>query len=285
MTLLELPAALSPSKVAAFRKCALQFRFSSIDRLPEPSSPAATKGTVVHRALERLFCHEPPGARTVEAALAQLALATPEVLTDAENADLEMSDDEWAEFHADTEALVRRYFELEDPNGVNAIGFELKLEAQVGNLRLRGIIDRLDLDEDGGLVVTDYKTGKAPSETFERDSLGGVQFYAYLCEQNFGVRPSRIQLLHLREPVAISAVPSDQSIKGLTQRASAIWTAVERAYATNDFRPKPSRLCDWCAFQAYCPEFGGDPALAAVAAEAARAEREAAREAARVVAV
>ena len=41
-------------------------------------------------------------------------------------------------------------------NGVTvAGGLELMLEAQVGSLKLRGIIDRLDLDADGGLVVTD----------------------------------------------------------------------------------------------------------------------------------
>jgi putative RecB family exonuclease len=61
------------------------------------------------------------------------------------------------------------------------------------------------------------------------------------------------------------AEPSDQSIRGLQQRTAAIWTAVEKACEREDFRPHPSRLCDWCSFQAYCPAFGGDPALAASA--------------------
>jgi putative RecB family exonuclease len=38
---------------------------------------------------------------------------------------------------------------------------------------------------------------------------------------------------------------------------------VERACASDDFRPNRSRLCDWCSFQAYCPAWGGDPELAA----------------------
>ena len=37
-----------------------------------------------------------------------------------------------------------------------------------------GIIDRLELDADGGLIVTDYKTGKVPSESQEMARLGGV---------------------------------------------------------------------------------------------------------------
>jgi putative RecB family exonuclease len=86
-----------------------------------------------------------------------------------------------------------------------------------------------------------------------------VQFYAFLCEQLLGRRPAKIQLLYLSAPVAIVAEPSDQSIRGLRQRTLAIWAAVERACEQEDFRPRPSRLCDWCSFQAYCPAFGGQP--------------------------
>ena len=57
---LELPDSLSPSKVSTFTDCALAFRFSGIDRLPEPPSVPATKGTLVHAALERLFVLDPP---------------------------------------------------------------------------------------------------------------------------------------------------------------------------------------------------------------------------------
>ncbi len=39
----------------------------------------------------------------------------------------------------------------------------------------------------------------------------------------------------------------------------AIWRAIQSAGATGDFRPRPSRLCDWCAHQAHCPAFGGTP--------------------------
>ena len=54
---LPLPTSLSPSKVASFKDCALAFRFANIDRLPEPPSPAATKGSLVHRALHHFpYC-------------------------------------------------------------------------------------------------------------------------------------------------------------------------------------------------------------------------------------
>jgi putative RecB family exonuclease len=256
-----LPYSLSPSSISSFKQCPLAFRFSYLERLPEPPSPWASKGTLVHKALELLMCRPAP-ARTIDAALVDLATAWTLLADDPEFAGLELSDEEQALFHLDAEAHVRRYFELEDPTTVNPIGLELKLEAEVEGVRLRGIIDRLDLDGDGELVVTDYKTGTVPSERYEGKSLGGVHIYALLCEQMLGQRPARVQLLYLKKPEAIIATPTDQSITGVGRRAGALWNAIGTACARDDFRPHPSVLCDFCAFRAYCPSHGGDPTQA-----------------------
>jgi putative RecB family exonuclease len=256
---LPLPTSLTPSKVSSFTDCALAFRYSAIDHLPEPPTEAAVRGSLVHRALQRLMWDNEPGTRTLDVALSCLADAVSELPADPEFTGLGLAEGDEAAFGQPAEQMIRNYFALEDPNAVSAIGVELRLEAPVGELTLRGIIDRLDLDPDGGLVVTDYKTGRPPVERLERQRLGGVRFYAYLCERVFGRRPSRIQLLYLGEPLAIVATPSEQSIRGLERRTRAVWTAIERACEREDFRPKPSRLCDWCAFKAYCPAFGGEP--------------------------
>lgn len=255
---LPLPTSLSPSKVASFKDCALAFRLSVIDRLPEPPSPHAAKGTLVHRALELLMWEEEPAGRTLPAALAKLERAVPEILDGEEYAGLPWGDGEREEFVADAAGLIENYFRLEDPTTVQVLGTELRMSVHVGSLKLSGIIDRLDLDPDGELVVTDYKTGRAPSANYEQSRLGGVQFYAFLCEQVLGRRPARVQLLHLREPLSISTTPSDQSIRGLQQQTTAIWAAVESACQREDFRPKPGRLCDYCAFHELCPAVGGD---------------------------
>ena len=266
---LPLPTSLSPSKVASFKDCALAFRLSVIDRLPEPPSPYAAKGTLVHRALELLMWEEEPAGRTLPAALAKLERAVPEILDGEEYADLPWADGERDGFVADAAVLVENYFRLEDPASVRVLGTELRMSVQVGSLRLSGIIDRLDLDDDGELVVTDYKTGRAPSANYEQSRLGGVQFYAFLCEQVLGRRPARVQLLHLREPLSISTAPSDQSIRGLQLQTTAIWAAVESACEREDFRPKPGRLCNYCAYHELCPAVGGDLSRLPVRAPAA----------------
>jgi putative RecB family exonuclease len=272
---LPLPTSLSPSKVSTFKDCALAFRFSAIDKLPEPPSVPAVKGTTVHRALELLF-NAPAAERTPEAAVACLRDALEQMREHEEYQALQLDEEQEAAFAADAATMVERYFALEDPRTIQPVGLELMLEANVGSLLVRGIIDRLEEDEQGQLVVTDYKTGRAPSVQQEQSRLGGVHFYAFLCERVLGRTPAKVQLVYLgAQPQVITTTPSEQSIRGMEKKVGAIWTAVERACERDDFRPKQSALCNWCAFKQYCPAFGGDPDEGRAVGLELRAEREA----------
>ncbi|MCU0267478.1 MAG: PD-(D/E)XK nuclease family protein [Acidimicrobiales bacterium] len=261
---LPLPHALSPSKVTTFTDCALAFRFSAIDRLPEPPSLPATRGTLVHAALERLFGLVPE-QRTRDAARRCLADASTALRDEPDLAGLGLDAAAEQELLAEADVLVQRSFELEDPTRVRPIGLELRLETEVDGLRLVGVIDRLELDDAGELVVTDYKSGAAPRVDHEQERMTGVHFYALLCERVFGRRPARVQLLYLGDPVALVTTPTEQSTRALLRKVGAVWRAVERACEQEDFRPRRSRLCDWCAFRVFCPVWGGDPSTARAA--------------------
>jgi putative RecB family exonuclease len=258
------PRSLSPSKISSFRQCALAFRFNSIERLPELPTVWTVKGTLVHRALERLLWLHGPGDRSPQAAEVELGIAWEELQSDPDFLLLDLSDRDAANLRDEASSLVQNYFALEDPNEVNPIGVELTLDAKVGALRLRGIIDRLDRTADGELVVIDYKTGRAPGPSFEQSKLAGVHIYALLCEQVLGQRPVQVKLLHLKEPMTITTEPSEQSTRGQRTKSLAIWSAIERACHAEDFRPQTSRLCNFCRFQPFCPAYGGDPEQAAI---------------------
>jgi putative RecB family exonuclease len=258
------PRSLSPSKISSFRQCALAFRFNSIERLPELPTIWTVKGTLVHRALERLLWLHEAGSRTPETANKELDNAWEELQSDPDFLILDLSEQEAADLRDEAASLVQNYFALEDPNEVNPIGVELTLEARVGALRLRGIIDRLDRTADGELIVIDYKTGRAPGPAFEQPKLAGVHIYALLCEEVLGQRPVQVKLLHLKEPMTITTEPSEQSTRGQRTKSLAIWSAIERACQSEDFRPQTSRLCNFCRFQPYCPAYGGEPMQAAI---------------------
>jgi putative RecB family exonuclease len=268
------PYSLSPSSMGTFTSCPLAFRFGYIERLPEPPSAPASKGTLVHLALQHLMWRPAP-ERTLEAALADLTRAEAEVAAHPEFADLDLTDEEREKFHADADVLVRRYFEMEDPRDIRVLGVELRVMAETSaGVKIRGIIDRLELDENDELVVTDYKTGSAPSEGWEQKSMAGVHIYSLLCERMFGRRPARVQLLYLSKPERIITAPSDQSLRGVDVKTNAVMQAVRTACKRDDFRPRASALCNYCSFQEFCPEFDGQPELARPTLLARQAERE-----------
>jgi len=268
-----LRAALSPSRAADFKQCPLLYRFRVIDRIEGPPSPAAARGTLVHAALERLF-DLPAAERSPEAAVGllrpeweRLVREEPELATliagDAVPADgSEIADgagvDE-ATWFGDAEALVRRWFTLEDPTCLEPAERELYVEADVDGLTLRGYVDRLDVAPDGRVRVVDYKTGRAPSELFEGKALFQMKFYALVLWRSRGVMPTLLQLVYLGDGQIVRYAPDEADLRALERNVAAVWQAIRRAAETGDWRPRTSRLCDWCDFRDLCPEWGGTP--------------------------
>ena len=253
---LKAPESFSPSSLSQFASCPLAFRYSYIERRPSPPQLPATRGSIVHRALELLFNRNPQD-RGIENCLKDLELALSEYEKLPDLIDLDLDEKAYEQLVQDCKSLVNKYFEIENPMTINPIGLEVKLQAQISKTTIRGIIDRLEIGEQGELVVTDYKTGSAPRSDLEASKLSGVNLYALLCQQIFGQLPSKVQLIYLTKPVIIISKPTDSIIRGVQQRSNAIHTAVENACVKNDFRPNPSALCSWCAFQKLCPQFGG----------------------------
>lgn len=253
--------ALSPSRAADFKQCPLLFRFRTIDKLEGPPSPAAARGTLVHAVLEHLF-ELPAHERTVDAALALLEPRW-QALVEEEPALAEMLEgheslDEETWFQQ-AGALVEQWFTLEDPTRLEPEARELFVEAEVDGLTLRGYVDRLDVAPDGALRVVDYKTGRSPSEAFEAKALFQMKFYALVLWRQRGVIPRQLQLVYLGNGEIVRFHPDERDLLALERNVQALWQAVVRAAQTGDWRPRTSRLCDWCEFTAFCPEFGGTP--------------------------
>ena len=255
-----MPPALSPSRAADFKQCPLKYRFRTIDRLDEAPSPAAARGTLVHAALETLF-DLPATERTPEAAVAMLPQRWAELVEERPElapmlTDRELDESTW---FADAEDLVRRWFTLEDPTRLEPSDRELLVEVDVDGLTLRGIIDRLDIAPTGEVRVVDYKTGRSPSERFESSALFQMKFYGLVLWRLTGRVPDLLQLVYLKDAQVVRYVPDEADLRALERNVHAVWAAIERATETGDWRPRTSRLCDWCDFKPLCPAWGGTP--------------------------
>ena len=260
--------ALSPSRALDFKTCALMYRFRVIDRLPEPPSLDAARGTVVHGILEKLF-DLPADGRTVTAAAElvepewrELLEADPELAALVDGGEAECADGSagLVALLASTRQLLDSYFALEDPRRLEPAEREVLVEATLpSGVRLKGFVDRLDRSPDGDLRVVDYKTGKSPHENFEGKALFQLRFYALALWRSTGVLPRLLRLYYLRNTEAIDYSPDERDLEGLERQLEALGQAIVKARESGDWRHKQSKLCDWCSFQSLCPAFGGTP--------------------------
>jgi len=115
-------------------------------------------------------------------------------------------------------------------------------------------------------VITDYKTGRAPRESDVSNKMRQPEMYAYMVRALRGELPSRMRLMYLKDKVVLEQQPTESSMKFLEKRTIALFDAIERACTNGNFTPKRSGLCNFCNFKQWCPEFGGNPELAAVEA-------------------
>ena len=254
------PPSLSPSRASDFMTCPLLYRFRVIDRLPERPSPAATRGTMVHAVLERLF--DLPAIERVPARAHTMIAPEWERLLEAEPELAALFDDDQGrdEWLTSAAGLLDSYFALEDPTLLEPAERELFVECDLDSgLRLRGYVDRLDEAPDGALRVVDYKTGRAPREGFEAKAMFQMRFYALVLWRLRGEVPRLLQLLYLGSGEVLRYEPDEADLRATERKVLALWDAIARATEQGDWRPSPSKLCDWCDHQALCPAFGGTP--------------------------
>jgi len=251
---------LSPSRAADFQQCPLLFRLRVIDRLPEPPSPSAVRGTLVHRVLELLF-DAAAGDRDLGAARALLPTAWDELQSrHPEYTEMFADTDELGPWLARADELLATYFAMEDPNRLEPAERELWVETVLPDgPALRGVIDRLDVAPDGAIRVVDYKTGKSPTRGYEAGALFQMRFYAVVLRRTRGELPRMLQLVYLGDGQLIRHQPTEAELDATEQKIRAIWSAIEHAALTGEWLPRTSRLCDWCAHRAVCPAFGGEP--------------------------
>ncbi|MGK5554081.1 RecB family exonuclease [Actinomadura kijaniata] len=255
---------LSPSRAGDFMTCPLLYRFRVIDKIPEKPSPAAVRGTLVHAVLERLF-DRPAAERTAAAALEllgpqweRLLAAEPELATMfAEGEAGEAERDGWLE---QARRMLERYFTMEDPRRLEPAERELFVETVLeSGLKLRGFIDRVDVAPSGDVRIVDYKTGAAPRADFEARALFQMKFYALVLWRLHGRVPRLLQLMYLGNGEILRYEPDEADLRATERKVEALWQAIRRAMDTGEWRPRTSRLCDWCDHKVRCPQFGGTP--------------------------
>ncbi len=246
---------LSPSRVNDFNNCPQLYKYRAIDQLPEKISLDAERGTLVHSILHDLF-DSPAAERTFLKAVELL----PEIWSKQQEEKPELAalipnSKEWSDR---VYALLETYFELEQPQSFEATFREIHVELDLrDDVYLHGYVDRLDVAPSGEVRIVDYKTGKAPKPGWEDKALFQLRIYALVYWRTQGVIPKLLQLIYLGDGQILKNSPSESDLRAAENALMRVADDIIQATETNTWRPKPSRLCDWCSFKDICPAFKG----------------------------
>jgi len=248
---------LSPSRASQFKTCPKQFKFANVDKIKEPTTEVQAKGTTVHQALEDLY-DLPKEERTPENLYNLFRSAWTKVRNDDEHVNLFQNVEEEKEWGVDALNLLSNYLTLENPEEIEPLEKERWVRGSIEDLNLRGILDRMDRDKDGNLIIIDYKSGKAPAAKYKEPRFFAMKLYALLIKDELGEMPKELKLIYLKNSTIHTMQVGEETLTNAKEEILEIWGNIKKAYKDNDFPAIKNTLCDWCYYKPICPEYNNE---------------------------
>ena len=241
------PLWLSYGQINDYLDCPAKYRYGHVLRIPTPVSHQMVYGRALHAAVQAFHRRQ----------LAGRPMAEPELhaALDAswESVGFLTREHEEARRAAAHEAMGRFWAEQErDP--ARPVAVEQEFTVALGADRLRGRYDRVDRDEAGRVVITDYKSSDvrdlATANRQARDSLQ-LSIYALAHEAQHGSVPDELALHFLESGVVGRAEPSERRLEKAQEKLT--FVAEGMRAGRFDANPSPMR-CGYCPFREICPD-------------------------------
>ena len=246
---------LSPSRASQFKTCPKQFKFSNVDKIKEPTNLVQAKGTTVHQALEDLY-DLPRDERTPEVLYDLFRKAWSNVRGNDEHVNLFESLEDEREWGQEGLNLLHNYLKLENPKELEPLEQERWVRGSIEDLNLRGILDRMDKDKDGNLIIVDYKSGKAPMAKYKEPRFFALKLYALLIREEIGTTPKELKLIYLKNSTIHIMKVDDTMLDDAKIEILSIWGEIKKAFEENNFPATKNALCkEWCYYKPICPLF------------------------------
>ncbi len=249
MTQLELPKHLSASSISTYEQCPLRFRFSRIDRIPEPTTEAMILGTFVHEILEEVYRLEPEERTLAEAR--RIARELWENKFEEETSTVKIKNLNDFRWHAWW--CVENLFGMEDPPEVKIRGVEDKFSGLIEGVPLLGYIDRWTEEADGSITVTDYKSGKVSKPQYEGDKIFQIVLYAEMLERLNNIHVDNAEIMYVKFKETKRYDPTPKRRETVLRLVNQTWEGVQTGCETGLFPTKTGPLCNWCAYKRICP--------------------------------
>jgi DNA helicase-2/ATP-dependent DNA helicase PcrA len=241
------PLSLSFYQVNDYLDCPAKYRYAHVIRIPTPPSHPLVYGRALHAAVQAFHRRQMANAEmSLEELLAELD-------ANWESIGFLTREHEEARLESARAALSRFWHEQQlDPARPAAV--EQEFVFLLGRDRVRGRYDRVDVEADGRVVITDYKSSDvrdpATAARRARESLQ-LSIYALAYEAQHGKLPDELSL-HFLDSGLVGR--SEATEKRLERAQEKIGAAAEGIRAGHfDATPQPMR-CGFCPFREICPD-------------------------------
>ena len=237
----------SASKIEAYERCPLLFKFRHVLEVPGRSNNASYKGIAVHAVLEKIGRRRMDGEETSEEQAAELL----EMHWEDDAFDSKKSSDENKKGAREMiRAVVARDKDMaQDRSAV--VGVEKKFKVRLDeNLMFGGKMDRIDKASDGSYTVIDYKTGR-PRDVRKISENVQMNMYAMGTESVYGKLPTKAMQLYVPDLKEVSFGVEAGQVDEQRRRIA----GVAKAALRGEFSPTPSsKACHGCSYLDICDD-------------------------------
>ena len=159
---------LSSSKISNYDKCQLSYKYASLDLIPGfQNNSIFALGNIVHKVLQEF--HE-SNLKSRDDLI--------QILDKYWDDKMYSYDCESHQYYEDAKNMFSNYIKYLDDNPPSPILFEHYFKINIKNCILSGVIDRVDIDPSGRLIIYDYKTSKTQKKPAQLKKSFQLPIYA-----------------------------------------------------------------------------------------------------------
>ena len=238
----DLSAKLSASAVQTYETCPLQFKLEREWKIPGEVPAAMQYGGVIHRVLLAFYNSVREQRPMTDEAVLQFFR---DELAAAGIQDHYQHDLYCEQGMLQLQDFLTGFRRAPAPKVLHT---EEYFDVKVGEIKVVGRIDRIDEGAGGGVVITDYKTGKAQSQEDSDESLQ-LSIYALAAREKWGYRADHLVLYNLEGNSPVLTRRTEFQLNEARGRVAEVAGNI----AAGKFDPKPGFYCRFCAYRNLCP--------------------------------
>jgi len=232
---------LSASAIDTYNTCPLQFKLQRDWRLPREVSAALHYGSAMHLVLRAYYDAIRAGRPLADETVIELFRTNLAAAPIADGYQHHLYEEQGIEQLGGFLAAARSQPVPE------VLHTEEPFEVRIGNTIVVGRIDRVDRS-DGGVSITDYKSGKPRSEEDADESLQ-LSIYALAAKEKWGYHAERLAFYNLDGNAPVFTSRDEFELQG----AKLAVEAAAANIAAGKFEAKKGFHCNFCPYRSVCP--------------------------------